>query len=133
MKDNNFYQLKQWMQKADDDLRFAKVSLEETDFYAHICYLAEQAVEKYLKAVIIKHKGKLEKDDRTHNLIYLSEQNKKYGVNLKDFEADLRWLSEIYIPTRYPVHFEIGFEKKDAEEAIGKAGEIIAFIRDKIL
>lgn len=132
MKSNDSYQLEQWIEKADDDLAFAKVSLEETEFYAHICYLAEQAVEKYIKAIIVKGKGKLEKDDRTHNLIYLAEQCKDYKINFGDFEADLRWLSEIYIPTRYPVHFEIGFERKDAEEAIKKAEEIISFIKKKI-
>lgn len=61
-----------WLRKAEDDLSFAKRTLEETDFYDHVCYLSQQAVEKYLKAIIIIQKGGITKKEKTHNLIYFS-------------------------------------------------------------
>jgi HEPN domain-containing protein len=39
-----------WLQKAEDDLAFARNTLKETEFYDHVCFLAEQTVEKYLKS-----------------------------------------------------------------------------------
>lgn len=66
-----------WLRKAEDDLAFAESSFKETEFYDHICFLSEQAVEKYLKAIIIISKGRLSKKERTHNLIYLSNLCKK--------------------------------------------------------
>ncbi|MEK7078470.1 MAG: HEPN domain-containing protein, partial [Patescibacteria group bacterium] len=46
-----------WIQKAEDDLAFAKDAFSDTEYYDHVCVLAEQAVEKYLKAVIILNQG----------------------------------------------------------------------------
>lgn len=40
--------------KGDEELEFAKVSLEEgLEFYAQVCFFSHQAPEKYLKAYII--------------------------------------------------------------------------------
>lgn len=115
-KVNNMFQ--RWIDKADDDLSFARAALRETEFYEHICFLAEQAVEKYFKAFIVKSKGRLRVEDKTYNLIYLSNVCKECGLDLADLEKELRWLSEIYIPSRYPMHLEIKFSKSDAQEAI---------------
>lgn len=42
-----------WIKKADEDLKYAKVSLEENlEFYPQISFLLHQAVEKYFKAYI---------------------------------------------------------------------------------
>lgn len=79
-KNNNIVQ--HWIDKANDDLLFANAAFRETKFYEHICFLAEQSVEKYIKAYILKTKGKLSTKDRTHNLIYLSNLKIKKGSHL---------------------------------------------------
>jgi len=128
MKNNkDFY--KNWLKKAEDDFDFAECSFKETNFYSHVCWLAEQAIEKYLKAFIVKKKGFLEVKNKTHNLIYLSGVCGKYGLNLKKFEESLRWLSEIYIPARYPVHLAVDLNKEEAREALRRAEEIKEFIK----
>lgn len=44
-----------WIEKADEDLKFASASLtEDLEFYSQICFLLHQAVEKYLKDKAIK-------------------------------------------------------------------------------
>ena len=87
-----------WIQKTEDDLSFAKDAFADTEYYDHICVLAQQAVEKYLKASIILGKGFLSKKEKTHNLIFLSGLCGNYGLNLDRFEENLRRLSEAYIP-----------------------------------
>lgn len=131
MKSNDF-QFKAWIIKAEDDYSFAQDTFAEDKHWDYVCWLAHQAVEKYLKAFIIKNTNKLNKNDRTHNLVYLANRLAKCGKDLKKFESDLRWLSEIYIPARYPVHPAVRFNKKDAREALDKAKEIIDLIKKKL-
>lgn len=131
MKENNQYI--KWLDKAEDDLSFAKDVLEDgKNRYDYICWLAEQAVEKYLKALLIKNKGRLDVSDKTHNLVYLASALKSFNFNLENFQKDLRWFSEIYLPARYPDTGEVEFSKVDAQEAIEKAQEIIEFIKSQI-
>lgn len=121
-----------WIQKAEDDLAFAKDAFSDTEYYDHICVLAEQAVEKYLKAVIILKRGSLSKKERTHNLIYLAGLCKNDELDLSQFEEGLRRLSEAYIPARYPVGNLVKFTKKEAKECLSDAQEIIDFIKTKV-
>lgn len=131
-KPRNINIISGWIQKAKDDLAFAKDAFADTEYYDHICVLAQQAVEKYLKAVIILEKGLLSKKDRTHNLIYLAGLCKNYELDLSRFEESLRRLSEAYIPARYPVGNLIKFTKKEAKECLNDAQEIIDFIKTKL-
>ncbi len=45
--------VKEWLEKADEDLHFSISIIEDSTFYAQICFYFHQAVEKYLKAVVI--------------------------------------------------------------------------------
>jgi len=44
---------KEWLDKADEDLHFSISIIEDSTFYAQICFHFHQAAEKYLKAVVI--------------------------------------------------------------------------------
>jgi HEPN domain-containing protein len=44
--------IQEWLQKADEDLGFAVSIIEDSPFYAQICFHFQQAAEKYLKAII---------------------------------------------------------------------------------
>lgn len=120
-----------WLQKAEDDLNFAKRTLKETDFFDHVCYLAQQAVEKYLKTIIIIQKGGITKKEKTHNLIYLSQVCRE-KVDLKNFRKDLRILTEAYIPARYPSNGYTKSSKADARKCLESAERIINFLKTKI-
>ena len=53
-QNNNSKKLAQeWFSRADDDLLFAKAGFKETDIAADACFLSHQAVEKYLKGLIV--------------------------------------------------------------------------------
>lgn len=121
------------MQKGEDDLAFAKAAFEDTKFYAHICALCQQAVEKFLKAYIVKTKGKITKQERTHKLIFLAKICKKQKLNLlKDYEESLRLLYEAYIPARYPVPSPKPFTKKQTEELLEISEKIINIVKVKL-
>lgn len=45
--------VKEWINKADEDYGFASESIDNTDYFAQICFHFQQAAEKYLKAFII--------------------------------------------------------------------------------
>jgi HEPN domain-containing protein len=40
----------EWIKKADEDYEFAVSIIEESSFYAQICFHFHQAAEKYLKS-----------------------------------------------------------------------------------
>ena len=44
--------IQEWLQKADEDLGFAASIVEDSPFYAQICFHFQQAAEKYLKTII---------------------------------------------------------------------------------
>ncbi|KKQ66743.1 MAG: hypothetical protein A3F95_01450 [Candidatus Nealsonbacteria bacterium RIFCSPLOWO2_12_FULL_39_31] len=117
-----------WLMKADDDFSLAKNLFEESEYYDHVCFLSQQAVEKYLKVLVIISKGKLKKEERTHNLIYLSQLG---GLDFSAFESDLRKLSNAYVPARYPGDGYVKFNKEEAKECLRAAERIIDFIKSE--
>lgn len=131
---NNFSKIVQaWIEKAEDDLSFAKDALEDTKYYDHICYLSQQAVEKYLKAFLIKSKGRIEKREKIHDLPKLANWCKKLGLDLNNYYNQLRTLTEFYMPAKYPDASFARFTKKDAQESLKAAEEIIEKIKEKLL
>lgn len=69
--------IRSWVQKAEHDLKNAKIVLcsqEENKPYDTVCFHCQQAVEKYLKAYLVF----LNKDfPRTHSLAWLIEAGGK--------------------------------------------------------
>lgn len=60
--------IREWLQKADEDLGFAASIIEDSPFYAQICFHLQQAAEKYLKAVIVAEDLEFQK---IHDLVAL--------------------------------------------------------------
>src|SRR5438105_13525467 len=50
--------VRQWIQKADQDMAAAEILLKDGDrFRPVIAFHSQQAVEKYLKAVLVRHRS----------------------------------------------------------------------------
>lgn len=89
--------VKLWLAYAKDDLAFAKSGFE-SEFYSHVCYLAQQTIEKTFKGLLVSRDKEYPK---THDLVRLF---KLCGSPewLGDIEEELRFASLIYIPMKYP-------------------------------
>ena len=117
-----------WIKKAEKDLLSAK-KLLEAGIYDYSLFHSEQAVEKYLKAVLTYYNIPFQ---RTHNILKLvrvcSAIDKDYH-KLK--ELNLSILFPLGIEVRYP-EAETEITEQDAREAIDVAEKVRNFILRKL-
>lgn len=119
--------VREWLQKADEDFRFAETSLNEgSEFYSQICFHFQQSAEKFLKTFIIARGLPFGK---THDLVYLLKLCSEAEPSLKSLKEDCVTLNTAYIETRYPVHWPTNYDKKSAEEARQSAQNIADTVR----
>jgi HEPN domain-containing protein len=103
--------LQNWLYRAKEDIAVID-SLFITDpaFYAStICFHAQQAAEKFLKAFLVYHEVDF---PRTHDVDFLLIECKK--IDSKDFDIDLGSLADFGVNIRYPDDFYV----PDKEETI---------------
>jgi HEPN domain-containing protein len=94
--------IQEWLRKADEDLAFAGSIIEDSPFYAQICFHFQQSAEKYLKAVVVADELEFQK---IHDLVALLKSCLKSRPELSGLMPDCKLLSRFYIDTRYPVHW----------------------------
>jgi len=119
--------ISEWLKKADEDLEFAISVVEDSCFYAQICFHFHQAAEKYLKSFIIAHDLEFKK---IHDLTVLLKSCLGKKPDLKVLTDDCRLLNGFYIDTRYPVHWPTRYTKEDALEAKNAAEHICDEIKN---
>lgn len=109
--------VEEWLDKADEDFRFASTNLEEKNsFHTQICFHFQQAAEKYIKAYIIQ-------------LINLCNTN---DTSFKVLREYCEYLNGFYIETRYPVHWPTHYTKETAQKAQEASMYIGDFVKDKL-
>ena len=121
-------EVKKWLRMAKDDLDSAKVNFDNGKYYVCV-FLCQQAVEKGLKALLIKKTGSLLK---IHDLIILGRK-----VNLPEGilnECDK--INAIYLDARYG---DIGgkipsekFDKAISSEFLKSSREILKWLKQNI-
>ena len=108
-------EVRRWIRKADDDLTVAKEMLNfQKRIPWVICFHAQQAVEKYLKAFLIFQQIDFRKTHDTSELLNLciqADQNLEKLQNLK-----IEKLTYYTVESRYPGFYEPDLE--DAKEAL---------------
>lgn len=114
-----------WIYFAESDLRLAYKALEEELFHL-VCFHAQQAVEKFLKAQYAKRDKPIPK---VHSLTELVHGLVAHTPELKDFQDDFISLDRFYLPTRYPDALPGSLAeglpiRKDAEEALAMAQKV---------
>ena len=129
MQDSFAHSVKEWIDKADNDLGFAAASFKDFDeFYSQMCLLCHDAVEKYLKGYLIGKKRQL---IRTHDLMALLKECESIDKEFSSFADNCRKLNLYYTPIKYPSHFP-PLAKEDAKISIKTAEKIKKFIKEKI-
>ena len=117
------------IKQGERDLLNARKNVE-IEAYEVAAFLAEQAVEKFLKAVWIVQKAEL--PPHTHYLLELGK-----GLKMPDpLQRHLAFLNPDYTITRYPNAANgIPYELYDRETALSKikaAEEVIAWLQKQI-
>ncbi len=90
---------KQWLKYADENLRSAKVLLDNKLFNPCL-QNAQQAIEKMLKALLVEFSVKFKKTHSINKLAMLLAEN-HLDINLAEEEREL--LDSIYLPSKYPL------------------------------
>ncbi len=117
----------EWVGQAEHDLRAARKNARIKE-YAVAAFLAQQAAEKALKAVLIRRFAEL---PRVHDITYLGKRVGLPGRLLEGGDA----LTQAYIATRYPDlpggPPSESFTAKDCRRLIKTAKEILLWTGKK--
>jgi HEPN domain-containing protein len=106
--------IEEWLRKADEDLGFAASVIEDSPFYAQICFHFQQAAEKYLKSVIVAEELEFQK---IHDLVVILKTCLGRRPELVCLMPDCKLLNRFYIDTRYPVHWPTDYSREKALQA----------------
>lgn len=120
-------EIQNWWKQALEDFDSAKVNFNAKKYYL-TSFLCQQAVEKALKAFLIKKELKLIK---THDLVFLA----KILCAPIDIIKLCKVLAPVYIETRYPGLDGTGFKvfsKRESEDDIKSAERIIKWIKGNL-
>jgi len=120
---------KQWFIKAEEDLGSAEILFRENGPADTICFLCQQAVEKYLKGYLILKRKKFGK---IHDLAALLAVCGEIDKEFLDWYKETEKLTSYYIETRYPPDVPVSYTKEEAKEALKLAEEILEFVKKKI-
>lgn len=116
--------VKQWVDKALNDLLNVTNNIDATHTpWDTVCFHCQQAVEKYLKAILAIYNKPI---PRTHDLEQLHELVLAWLPTLSEHLEDLRWLSVYATVSRYPVEI---IEKSAGEVEGARAYEIAQTIQ----
>ena len=109
-----------WIRHAKADLALAQVSLPEDNFYEPLCFHAQQAAEKAVKAVLIINAISFPK---THNIRTLLDLIPKTIVLPTDVD-DAASLTDYAVSGRYPNEVE-GIDREEYLEAVRLAQAVV--------
>ena len=105
--------VKQWLIYAKSDLELARVDLPDSVLLETLCYHAQQAAEKSLKAVLIYYSISV---PRTHNIGTLIDLLEGY-TDVPESIRDITILTEYAVSSRYP-GFSEPVDRDDYEVAL---------------
>ena len=113
--------IRQWVRLAEHDLRQAAQALNEPvdPAYEISCFHAQQAAEKYLKALLA---AKNLPPASTHDLVRLARQLPAPGMSAVALD-ELAHLTPYAVNSRYP-GVDIPETREDAEFALGIARRV---------
>src|ERR1039457_6880230 len=92
--------VQQWLGKANQDLSVAQLLLkDQVEGFEAVGFHAQQAVEKYMKAFLVRHQAEFPK---THNISVLRELMAKLDQKLSDQFVPMEVLTAYGVEYRYP-------------------------------
>jgi HEPN domain-containing protein len=116
-----------WLAFAHSDLAVARIPRDEDIFLESLCFHAQQAAEKSIKAVLVFRKLRVPKIHSIEGLIDLLPQDIQRTPDLIASAT----LSEYASNTRYP-GFEEFVTEEDYREAVRLAESVVKWAEDLI-
>ena len=133
-KQHNQADVRAWLEKANDDLRFAEANLPGP-FYAQVCFVSQQVAEKALKAYAYSLQEDFTPQEikilHTHKLENIIDFIMKRGGSIPDSISILCVdLDNFYVSARYPdVPAPVGTYTEDvARSAFTKATQVVELV-----
>lgn len=118
----------EWLLHAKSDLKLAKLGLNEDVLPEQICFHAQQAVEKTLKAILLSRKVDF---PFTHDLEELLDSLEAAKIEIPPNLSDVGALTPYAVETRYPGYWgEIS--ENDVSEAVSFAEKAIEWAEEII-
>ena len=118
-----------WIERADRDFFAARHLAEIRPVPTEIvCFHCQQAVEKYLKALIVYNDRE---PPKTHDLTELLKQCCEFNSDISAFSQKCKFLMPFAIRTRYPGGADP--EENDMKIALAYTADIIEFLKTKLL
>lgn len=120
---------REWIKIAEEDLRSAEC-LFTFSLYRMVCYHAQQAVEKILKATLTEHEAEV---SRIHNILDLCNAIEKIGHKAPLVAEEAIFLNSIY-RARYPS--DLGLlpsgepTREDADNALSIAKNVKNWLKN---
>jgi len=120
---------KDWHNKANADLKSAKILFEHEADHGIVAFHCQQAIEKLLKSFILKRASALIDG---HSLVFLCKKSIEIDAEFKIFLKDCAYINQFDIETRYPADFPIEMTKEEAGECILITENIFAAVSKKL-
>ena len=96
---------KEWFKIAESDLSSAEFLQNMQSMPTEIiCYHCQQSAEKYLKGFLALNSEEIK---RTHDLVILNKECRKYDEDLEMIEEDCLMLTDYGVNIRYPFPMDI--------------------------
>ncbi len=122
MKEADFTE---WVRYADEDCNSAKALLDSDAYPGHVIFHCHDALEKYLKAIMLKDNQEIEYIHKLKNILIntpISDDDKMYLKNTFII------LDELYMASRYPT--KVGkVTKEDGKRAFERTRESVIILK----
>ena len=117
-----------WLARAEGDLALAKVALPEGGYYEDLCFHAQQAAEKAIKAIYVRHGLTFR---YTHDLGELMANLREAGIRVPPEVTDASILTGYAWEARYPGTSEPVTEE-EYKDAVSMAENVVKWARKEI-
>ena len=119
---------KAWVEYADENLEIARLALDRG--YCNACLQnVQQAVEKYLKAVLMFQRNEF---PRTHSIEMLVQKLAANSMDISISEEETELLDSVYIPSKYPLGSALPDFSPDGDTC-NRCLDIAGRVRDSIM
>lgn len=116
----------EWFEKANHDLQDANILFKNAGHSDTICFLCQQAAEKYLKGFLVNNKIT---PPKIHDLPTLLSKCSKINPDFKDWLEECTILNRYYVETRYPLGMPWKYPRSEIRQAIEYAQSLAKFIK----